>query len=204
MTISLLFEWYPFFFHLSFPSSRTFEHALTIIRMRFRSSKLTEYTLKDRIRISTGINSILLYRIQDMSLCKRCGCFASCVRGQDETDHISEEEYLLPGGEWDPNLLRSRSHSKSRRRKGSRQTTAEPSEVRGTGAYIPPHVPGATSIAKFQDFRMLKTVGSGSFGKVDCMYVFIQHYAAPCLHPRGFNIQWGPAVNVHHNSIHVR
>lgn len=104
----------------------------------------------------------------DMSLCKLCGCFASCVRGQDETGHVSEEEYLLPGGEWDPSLSKSTNrHSKSSRRKGSKLNTEESSEVRDTGSYIPPHVPGATSIAKFQDFRMLKTVGRGSFGKVD-------------------------------------
>lgn len=107
-----------------------------------------------------------------MSLCKFCGCFTSCVRGEDETDHANEEEYLLPGGEWDPSLSRSNSRSKLSRRKGSR-TNAE-SEVGGVGAYIPPQVPGATSLPKFQDFRMLKTVGRGSFGKVAYMHVHIR------------------------------
>ena len=53
-------------------------------------------------------------------------------------------------------------------------------------------------MAKFQDFRMLKTVNRGSFGKVDYVYMFaVQHYALSvtlCL-PPGYLIFKGPPVN---------
>lgn len=81
----------------------------------------------------------------------------------------SEEDYLLPGGEWDPSVSGStKGRSKRRRRSRSEVNSVESESADGSGAcaYVPPEVPGATSLPKFQDFRMLKTVGKGAFGKV--------------------------------------
>ena len=85
----------------------------------------------------------------------------------EETVHESEVEYLLPGGEWDPNLTGSTKRNSTRSRKGSGQVSSDgAAENGGACAYVPPEIRGTTSLPKFQDFKMLKTVGKGAFGKV--------------------------------------
>ena len=104
-----------------------------------------------------------------MSLRVFSSCCCSCTRGEgDETGYDNEVDYLLPGGEWDPSVSRStRRHSKrSRSRHSSRGSEATSAEGGTVCAYVPPEVPGATSMPTFQDFRLLKTVGKGAFGKV--------------------------------------
>ena len=64
------------------------------------------------------------------------------------TDHDGEDEdYLLGGGEleWD---------SSSRRFTKTCQ------------AYVPPAIPSTSTLPTIEDFRLLKTVGKGAFGKV--------------------------------------
>ena len=105
---------------------------------------------------------------------RRLCCCCACTKEKEDDNPPSEEvDYLLPGGEWDPSrsslvsnihrsthaAKRSPKHSLWRRGSGGREESA-------AGAYIPPDVPGATSIPKFNHFKMLKTIGKGTFGKV--------------------------------------
>lgn len=66
-----------------------------------------------------------------------------------------DEDYLLPGGdvEWD-------GHSKSF---VARKHTAET-----TGSYVPPSIPAVNleALPTIEEFRLLRTVGRGAFGKV--------------------------------------
>lgn len=92
---------------------------------------------------------------------------------EDEAGFRDESDYLLPGGEWDPSLSAS-VKPRSRRNRGGRSgggggsfaDDGEAGEESRGSFYVPPEVPGATSTAKFQDFKLLKTVGKGAFGKV--------------------------------------
>lgn len=102
-----------------------------------------------------------------------CGC--ACATGTKEGGPQSgpEEDFLLPGGEWDPSL----SHASSR---SSRSSTRGKSSIRSrivradsdgqsgaaAGDYVPPPVPAAKTLPTFDEFRLLKTVGKGAFGKV--------------------------------------
>lgn len=102
-----------------------------------------------------------------MSWCRCC-----CVRGskEDEADGglVAETEYLLPGGEWDPQSSRS-----SRAASG------------GRGGYVPPAVQPSSGLPVVQDFQLLKTLGKGAFGKVTlraatptllpCIYRLVVH-----------------------------
>ena len=66
-----------------------------------------------------------------------------------------EEDFLLGGGEleWD----------RSARRFTTRRTNrSNPS----AHSYVPPVVPHVTATPTIEDFRLLKTVGKGAFGKV--------------------------------------
>lgn len=104
----------------------------------------------------------------------------SCLRGEEDGEmYKNEADYLLPGGEWDPSVSASVRERSSRRRGAARSRNSGRSgsnrggSVGDDGAeddsgsfYSPPEVPGATSIPRFQDFKLLKTVGRGAFGKV--------------------------------------
>lgn len=111
---------------------------------------------------------------------------------------VSSEDYLLPGGEWDPSVFSSSGHRAARgsrrgitrsgngsrtsrkksslrefwtrrfnRSRGSRFSHAA-SEEFGTagGVYQPPEAPASRTLPTLQEFRLLKTVGRGAFGKV--------------------------------------
>ena len=94
---------------------------------------------------------------------------------EDEAGYRHESDYLLPGGEWDPSLSASRSRRSRNDRGGSGKSGGSGSFAddgasggeEGESLYTPPEVPGATSAPKFQDFKLLKTVGKGAFGKVN-------------------------------------
>ena len=108
-----------------------------------------------------------------MSFCRLCCCCGLCAKGEEDgADHGGEADYLLPGGEWDPSVavVRRTQHNRTkgqRRRQGSDTRSKEFGDTgESAGAYVPPEVPGSTSLPKFQDFKMLKTVGKGAFGKV--------------------------------------
>ena len=103
-----------------------------------------------------------------------CGC--ACATGTKEarTQSVAEEDFLLPGGEWDPSLSQasSRSSRSSSRAKNSVRSRIERAEsgATGTGDYVPPPVPAVKTLPTFDEFRLLKTVGKGAFGKViTCM-----------------------------------
>ena len=91
---------------------------------------------------------------------------------EDEAGYRNESDYLLPGGEWDPSLSASVAKRRSRRSRGGRAGDSGSFADNGAGGedseslYTPPEVPGATSVPKFEDFKLLKTVGKGAFGKV--------------------------------------
>lgn len=106
-----------------------------------------------------------------------CSCCCSCARGEsDEVEHTNEVDYLLPGGEWDPSVSASSNrHRKKRslgrprtRRSSANETFSVDNEDNDETAstYVPPEVPGTSSMPTFQDFTTLKTVGKGAFGKV--------------------------------------
>ncbi|CAI8043945.1 Protein kinase 2 [Geodia barretti] len=110
-----------------------------------------------------------------MPLRRLFSCCCSCMgEEEDEAGYRNESDYLLPGGEWDPSLSSSVVKRRSRRSRGRDSGGASGSGSfadNGAGGedseslYTPPEVPGATSVPKFQDFKLLKTVGKGAFGK---------------------------------------
>lgn len=125
-----------------------------------------------------------------------------CVKGErGEKAAVKEEDYLLPGGEWDPSLSASPSRStalppsnqatktrvhtdsgastrssirsffsrKFGRGSGrSRASTAASTEnlVAGGGEYQPPPLVPSKTLPTVEEFKLLKTVGRGAFGKV--------------------------------------
>ena len=103
------------------------------------------------------------------------GSCCPCIRGEDDgAQYRDEVDYLLPGGEWDPSISgRQRSRRSggggSRGRGHSRDGTLadDGAESESGSFYTPPAVPGAAAAPpKSGDFRLLKTVGKGAFGKV--------------------------------------
>ncbi len=123
-------------------------------------------------------------------------CCCCCVDVQEEgrtvpATSITEEDYLLPGSEWDPNVStasslhpsprntrssrtgrRSRRSggflSRTRARKRSRGSSGSSLDGASNGDYVPPRVPPTPSrtLPTFEEFKLLKTVGKGAFGKV--------------------------------------
>ena len=87
-------------------------------------------------------------------------------------------DYLLPGSEWDTSssgsssfLSSFRGSKKSNRGRGSgnKRPPVTHSEVgldSPSGDYQPPVVPPSQKLPTFEEFRLLKTVGRGAFGKV--------------------------------------
>ena len=80
---------------------------------------------------------------------------------------MTEEDFLLPGGEWDPSISTASNRSKRSiklRKSKNRSNSDGASDV---GSYDPPpFVPSCRKLPTFEEFRLLKTVGKGSFGKV--------------------------------------
>ena len=114
--------------------------------------------------------------MEKMSLRGSC---CSCLRGEEEEEgYRHEADYLLPGGEWDPSLSgpskdsprrsRGRSRGRGRRSRDRDGRVADDGTESESGSfYTPPEVPWAVSSPpSFQDFKLLKTVGKGAFGKV--------------------------------------
>lgn len=119
-----------------------------------------------------------------MSLRGLSGYCCSCIGGDGgEAGDENEVDYLLPGGEWDPSVSGNASRPGSNRiKRGSRtsrgrrrtRTSSEESAEDGSAcAYIPPEVPGATTVPTFRDFKLLKTVGKGAFGKVSDTRIYV-------------------------------
>ena len=94
--------------------------------------------------------------------------------GRETARSVTDEDYLLPGGEWDPSLsgstasrlsVQSRNFTKSKSRRPWTKSRNRVS-TDGNGSYEPPHVPPSRTLPTFDEFRLLKTVGRGAFGKV--------------------------------------
>lgn len=111
-------------------------------------------------------------------------CCCCCVEAEEKewtvpTTSVTEEDYLLPGSEWDPSISTAssrhstRSHTRQRqgllrRRNRSRGSSGSSIDGSSNGDYVPPRVPPTPSrtLPTFEEFRLLKTVGKGAFGKV--------------------------------------
>lgn len=124
------------------------------------------------------------------SMSKLLCCLRSPKPSSDNAP-LPDGDYLLPGGAWDPSIStspsrfsrrtpRSRGSSRtsnssirsfwSRRFRGSSKGNLD-SNTTGRGDYqAPPMVPSKT-LPNSQDFRLLKTVGRGAFGKVNARQV---------------------------------
>lgn len=100
------------------------------------------------------------------------------ARGQINT---VESDYLLPGSSrWDASSRSTVTSSKGvwgslRRDKdkaaNKKKSTVTHSEVgldSPSGDYEPPRIPPSQKLPSFEEFRLLKTVGRGAFGKVSC------------------------------------
>ena len=110
-----------------------------------------------------------------MSRCKKFIC--CCVSGNKESDLIAstkshtDHDYLLPGGEWDPSLSTPPSQSHSSKKRHSTKELAN--SLERDGLYQPPALVPSPTLPTFDDFKLLKTVGRGAFGKVSllCLYI---------------------------------
>ena len=128
-----------------------------------------------------------------------CSC---CTSGEeDERKKARENDYLLPGGEWDPSLSSSPSsrgsvrvldRTDSERSDSSRttntsrggsirsfltrrfgrgfsrsrsQASAASVENLSSGDYQPPPLVPSRTLPTMDEFKLLKTVGRGAFGK---------------------------------------
>ena len=106
-----------------------------------------------------------------------------CSDGTSGTDGVArgqintvESDYLLPGSAWDSTSSSGSSKSVwgSLRGRGSKNkgTNKKPSVTHSEvgldspGDYEPPAVPPSQKLPAFEEFRLLKTVGRGAFGKV--------------------------------------
>ena len=110
-----------------------------------------------------------------------CGCACATEEKDGRTQSVAEEDFLLPGGEWDPSLshVSSRSTRSSTRAKHSVRSKRNQSDA--AGDYVPPPVPAAKTLPTFDEFRLLKTVGKGAFGKVG-----LAHATPPFFSPSLF------------------
>ncbi len=120
----------------------------------------------------------------EMERCRQwccCCCYAD-VEDKGRTvpnASITEEDYLLPGSEWDPSISTASSVHQTttrrswrtgllKRRSRARGGSGSSTSSAGNGDYVPPHVPPTPSrtLPTFEEFKLLKTVGKGAFGKV--------------------------------------
>ena len=106
----------------------------------------------------------------------------------EEGERKTEGDYLLPGGEWDPSIssrassiASSRSNRVSetstssgrfwtkrgrRGKRSSRNSTNSSLEAQSPGEYQPPPLVPSRTLPTIEEFKLLKTVGRGAFGKV--------------------------------------
>ena len=103
-----------------------------------------------------------------------------CCCGDSSIDHPGrgqinsvENDYLLPGSSFDSGSSRSRlgwSSRHSSKKKNANKKPAVTHSVVGldspSGNYEPPVVPHSQKLPTYEEFRLLKTVGRGAFGKV--------------------------------------
>lgn len=131
--------------------------------------------------------------------------FLCCCLQDGDEKKVTDGDYLLPGGDWDPSLSssplavrtdsRRQSPSESsarhlsyntsssvrsfltrrwRGKKSSRYSqTPQPDGDGGRGEYQPPPLVPSKTLPTFDEFKLLKTVGKGAFGKVCCTYLCI-------------------------------
>ena len=130
-----------------------------------------------------------------------CCCARGEGTGKGKREDVDGEDYLLPGGEWDPSVSTSPSRIANSSRGGSQRSQHRPNSVgsrggsgrsrftsflarqfRGSrssqrsrveadggaagGDYQPPPLQPSRSLPTYEEFRLLKTVGRGAFGKV--------------------------------------
>ena len=117
-----------------------------------------------------------------------------CVSANKESDittstrSLTDEDYLLPGGEWDPSVsVRKSNHSRKKHKELFSSTTSTERDGH-LGLYQPPAIVSAQVLPTFEDFKLLRTVGRGAFWKglnalISCVY--LQHSLA-CLLVRLF------------------
>lgn len=106
----------------------------------------------------------MLLVVKRMSKIRRILCCVSKNKEPEITRDraISDEVFLLPGGEWDPSL--SRSNSRGFKRLNTKSGHYRDQSERD-GLYQPPTVAPSKVLPTFEDFKLLKTVGRGAFGK---------------------------------------
>ena len=95
--------------------------------------------------------------------------------GRGQTN-VVERDYLLPGSSWDSTSTSGSFKSSvwgslrgSKKKAASKKPAVTHTEVgldSPTGNYEPPAVPPSQKLPTFEEFRLLKTVGRGAFGKV--------------------------------------
>ena len=101
-----------------------------------------------------------------------CCCAGSSEDRKRRKSEKEASDYLLPGGKWDPSHSRSRSWWSNRGSKTSQKSYSI--EENRVGEYEPPTVPPSRTLPTFEEFRLLKTVGRGAFGKVNRHYDALQ------------------------------
>ena len=123
-----------------------------------------------------------------------------CLGGDKKKLDVSAD-YLLPGGEWDPSLStpdksRSRSSNSSTsnarqhrqsnssrisirslltgggwRGRLKREQSSKEEDGQSKGDYQPPPLIPSKTLPSIEEFKLLRTVGKGAFGKV-CLLVY--------------------------------
>ena len=152
---------------------------MTLLNLIIRQSKKEKFS--DTKVSSWSIDRSVMSRRRYLLSCVGC-CNPGTKDGPQPTvNSVTDGEYLLPGGEWDPTISTAsnrstrstRSNWSARLRKSKSDRN---SDIVSDGNYSPPpFVPHSRKLPTFEDFRLLKTVGKGAFGKVP------QSRARPCV-----------------------
>lgn len=112
-----------------------------------------------------------------------------CCGDSSSSDHPGrgqinsiENDYLLPGSSFDHSASssqRSRLGWSSRNSSKKKHASKKPAVTHSVvgldspgGDYEPPVVPPTQKLPTYEEFRLLKTVGRGAFGKV-CAYLYV-------------------------------
>ena len=116
-----------------------------------------------------------------------CCLSSKKIDNNERKDPLSDGDYLLPGGEWDPSVSRRGVGSNSvstnsgtsitsslralwtRRLRGKKRYLRTPDGEKAkqeSGDYQPPPLAPSRTLPTFDEFKLLKTVGRGAFGKV--------------------------------------
>jgi hypothetical protein len=103
-----------------------------------------------------------------------CGDSSTDHPGRGQINSI-ENDYLLPGSSFDSTTSsRSRLGWSSRHSSKKKYASKKPAVTHSVvgldspsgGDYEPPAVPPSQKLPTYEEFRLLKTVGRGAFGKV--------------------------------------